>query len=291
MHQYVAMSQRVPVVSDGGQASKVDLLVLLEVQSSGWALRHGNDPLLSAGVDVHNSHGGLKKHTHRHTKSKHMNRDCHFFFLLVKTFQERKINVESNVVHSGPINSILFFSCFNKNESIKSKLLKKSFCNSTLFLVPRHSEGLPASVVVPAGWHGAAHPWSQIKIHLHLALGELQGHEVLLRRGAQERLGVKLWHFEPNKPPQKKGFGFRWPAAHQPCLPWLNTWAGLQRRRCGTWRPRWRRWGSTWWVAPPLRSPRRPGGPSLRRWIAAGWRANRKIHFQVLWLTALKSDG
>lgn len=66
MHKYLAMSQRLPVVSDGGQASKIDLLVLLEVQSSGWALRHGNDPLLSAGVDVHNSHGGLKKtHTHK----------------------------------------------------------------------------------------------------------------------------------------------------------------------------------------------------------------------------------
>lgn len=110
-----------------------------------------------------------------------------------------------------------------------------------------------------------------------------------------ERSGKSVWGrssdiLNPITLHRKKGLGFRWPAAHVPCLPWLNTWAGLQRRRCGTWRPRWRCWGSTWWVAPPLRSPRRPGGPSPRRWIAAGWRANRKIHFQVLWLTALKSD-
>lgn len=59
-------------------------------------------------------------------------------------------------------------------------------------------------------------------------------------------------------------------AGHEPCLPWLNTWAGLQRRRFGTWRPRWRRLGSTWWVVPLLRSPRHPGGLYLHCRIAAG---------------------
>lgn len=152
--------------------------------------------------------------------------------------------------------------------------------NSTLFLVPRHSEGFPPSVVVSRGWHSAAHPWSQIEIELHLALGELHGHEVLLQRQVEEclRWRADILNIITNNP---------WLAGHEPYLPWLNTWAGLQRRRCGTWRPRWRRLGSTWWVVPLLHSPRRPGGPSLHHQIAAGWRANTKFNFQVLWLTAM----
>lgn len=49
----------VPVVSNGGQPTEIDLLVFFEVQTSGWTLRCGDDLLLSTAVDVHYAHRGF----------------------------------------------------------------------------------------------------------------------------------------------------------------------------------------------------------------------------------------
>lgn len=168
----------VPVVSNGRQPTKIQLLVFFEVETSGWSLWRGHDLLLNTTVNVHYGHRGF---VDKKTLKKQHNGPTEMIFKLYKWMIQRNIVIiffDVDLYWFGFVPSHSFtvlLSC-----QLYPCIVWIVVC--TLFLVSWHGEGFPEPIIVAVSWRGTANPWAKVKVHLHLALWQLQGHEVLLQR-------------------------------------------------------------------------------------------------------------